>query len=214
MPITFFPSVESASEDGLVAIGGDYTIESLLLAYKRGIFPWPHEDIEPIMWFSPDPRAILEFKNLRINKRLKRYLKKENWTFRVNQNFESVITFCQKTSLRKNQTGTWITEDLKKAYIDFYKAGFINSFETYDENNNLIGGMYGVRIDHFFAGESMFSLKTNASKFTLIKAIEYLSQENLTWMDIQMMSPLLESFGAVEINRSEYVKKLKSSLIK
>ncbi len=211
--IVEFPSVETADpESGMLAFGGDLEVASLELAYRSGIFPWPSSENEPILWFAPPRRAILEFDSLHIPKRLVRALKKDLFTFKVNNNFQQVITACANNQNRKNQSGTWITSSMISAYINFHNAGFAHCFETYNAGGKLVGGMYGVLIGKYFAGESMFYLENNASKFTLLNAASHLKNLGLTWMDIQMLTPLLTSFGAVEVPRPIFMKKLHKAL--
>lgn len=209
--VTKFPPVEWADESGLLAIGGDLGIETLRSAYTNGIFPWPIEG-EPVYWFAPPQRAILEFDELRISPRLLRYLKNAGFTFRVDANFESTIRGCAHSKNRKRKDGTWITGEMIAAYCEFHRRGYAHSFETYNDKNELVGGMYGVLIDKFFAGESMFYAQPNASKFALTEAIRYLQSRGLTWMDVQTLTPLLTRFGAKEIPRGEFMKKLSAAL--
>lgn len=209
-----FPPVTSAdSESGLVAMGGDLEVDTLLTAYKSGIFPWPVTEPDiPLLWFAPKKRAVLFFKDLKIPTRLKRELKNCDFKFELNRDFSSVIQECKKGETRKNQPGTWITDEMEKAYLDFHKAGHATSFETYNAEGKLVGGLYGVAIKSFFAGESMFYKEKGASKFALISGVEYLKNRGVTWMDIQVMSPLLKQLGAKEITRQAYMKLLEEAL--
>lgn len=199
-----FPPMEKADKDGLLAISQDIDCDFLCSAYLRGIFPWPIED-DYIMWFSPPERGVLFFDKFKIPERTRRYLKKEKFTFKVNTAFDRVIENCAEAK-RKDQPGTWITEKLLKAYKEFHNAGQAWSFETYNENNDLVGGLYGVWINNYFSGESMFSLESNASKFVLINAVNHLRLHGLKWMDIQVTSPLLLLFGAEAVPRNEFLK--------
>ncbi len=210
MAILRFPSVEHADPTGLLAVGGDLEIPSLKLAYENGVFPWPTEGL-PLLWFSPPFRAILEFEELKVPKRLERELKKKNFTFKINQNFSEVIERCSEGKTRKS-LGTWITEEVIDAYIAFHQAGYAHSFECYGKNGKLIGGMYGVGIGGFFAGESMFYLESGASKATLLFAVNTLKERGASWIDVQMLTPLLESLGAKEIPRLQFMKKLNKAL--
>ncbi len=206
-----FPPVETADENGLLAYGGDLEVASLELAYRSGIFPWPSSEFEPVLWFAPPERGVLDFASVHVPRRLDRDLKKTRFRFAVNRAFESVIAACAN-SRNRHGDATWITGEMISSYIDFHKAGFAQSFETYNEAGELVGGMYGVLIGRYFAGESMFYLETNASKFALLNAVDYLSRRGLTWMDIQMVTPLLRSFGAVEIPRPEFMARLRQAL--
>lgn len=204
-----FPPLETADpENGLLAIGGDLEVESLALAYRSGIFPWPHND-RSLLWFAPPMRAVLDFEAFHIPRRLKRHLKKANFSFQINKDFPAVIKAC---ALSKHRGSTWITPNMIEAYIDFHKAGFAYSFETYDESEALVGGLYGVKIGRFFAGESMFYRASHASKYALIQTVDYLKKGGSTWMDIQMVTPLLESFGGKEIPRTQFMKRLADTL--
>lgn len=210
--IVKFPPVDTADEEsGLLAVGGDLEVGSLELAYRSGIFPWPIEG-HPIYWFAPARRAIIEFSEFRIPKRLQRTLKKSPFRFEINSRFEEVIRACAEVKNRKGQNGTWITREMIGRYVAFHKAGFAQSFETLDTAGELVGGMYGVRIDNYFAGESMFYRQSNASKFALVEAVNHLQAEGLTWMDVQVLSPYLETFGAREIPRSQFMAKLRNAL--
>jgi len=210
--IVEFPPVETADpESGLLAVGGDLDVASLELAYRSGVFPWPMEN-EPLLWFAPQKRAVLFFDELRVSQRLRRYLKTSQFHFRMDSNFATVIRACANSTNRGKQKGTWITEEMIQAYIRFHEAGFAHSFETYDADDRLVGGLYGVRINNFFAGESMFYIASNASKFALIETVGYLRSEGLRWMDVQMLTPLLSRFGAREIHRVEFMRMLDRAL--
>lgn len=208
--ISSFPPAETADASGLLAVGGDLEVSSLLLAYRNGIFPWPHEGY-PLLWFAPSRRAILEFDRFHIPQRLKRELKKAPFSFHINRDFSSVIKACSKSANRKGQKGTWINQDMINAYIKLYEATYAQSFEAW-KGEDLVGGLYGVRIGKMFAGESMFYTVSGASKFAFVNAVEFLKSEGLTWMDIQMLTPLMKSFGAREISRKHFMAKLEGSV--
>ena len=204
MTITKFPPHEDADESGILALGGDLEVPSLLLAYKNGIFPWPISIEHPLAWFSPDPRGVLMIKDLHISKSFQKFLKSSNWKIKFNHSFHQVIQRCAFADNRKDQTGTWITPQVIKSYIDFYNAGYAFSVETY-QDNNLIGGLYGIKVGRYVAGESMFYLQSHASKFALYHLMKKLEQENIEWLDTQMVTPLTSSFGAVEIERDRFL---------
>ena len=210
MAIADFPSVDHADEHGLLALGGDLELESLLLAYTRGIFPWPISQEYPLAWFSPDPRGILIFDKLHLSKSLKKFLRKNPYEIRFNTNFEAVITNCATISRVENQ-GTWITEDIIKSYINLHKNGYAYCVETYLENV-LVGGVYGVCINRFYSGESMFHTADNASKVALIALLYQLKQQDINWIDTQMVTPVVESLGGVEVPRDTYLEMLKISI--
>jgi leucyl/phenylalanyl-tRNA--protein transferase len=210
MAITGFPPVETSDDHGLLALGGDLEIDSLLLAYSSGIFPWPISEEYPLAWFSPDPRGILAFDKLHISKSLKKFLKKNPYEVRFNTNFVGVIKACAETKRADNQ-GTWITQDIIDAYVNLYNEGYAYSVETYLENE-LVGGVYGVCINRFYSGESMFHKTDNASKVALIALLYKLKQQDIGWLDTQMVTPVVESLGGLEIPREIYMKMLKVSL--
>ncbi len=201
-----FPDISLVNEDDILCCSYDISVDMLLNAYSNGIFPWPCDNTI-IPWCTPKQRGILELDKLHISKRLLRHFKKYKFTFKINNNFEEVIINCAN-SARTNQSGTWITKNMINAYIQLYKAGYAMSFETYS-NNLLVGGMYGVSIGEYFAGESMFFKETNASKFAFINACNYFKSKGLKWIDIQMVTPLTETFGGKEIHRDEFMKKLR-----
>jgi len=200
-----FPPVHLAEPDGLLAVGGDLSVDRLLVAYSRGIFPW--YEGKHILWWSPDPRFVLFPEEIKISRSMKQLLKQNVFNFTVNQAFEQVISNC-KTIRRKGQLGTWITNDVKKAYTDLFKLGFAQSAEVW-KNGELVGGLYGVRIGKIFYGESMFSKQANTSKYAFIKYTEYLKNEGIELIDCQVYTEHLESFGARMIPRKEFTAKLK-----
>lgn len=206
-----FPPVETADDSGLLAIGGDLRVATLELAYRNGTFPWPHRGF-PLLWFAPPERAILEFREVHISRRLRRYLRKMDYTFRTDTAFEQVIRACADSSHRRNQPGTWITPAMIEAYTRFHRAGFAHSFEAFNRHGELVAGLYGVWINKYFAGESMFCRESNASKLVLIETVRHLQRAGLTWMDVQVMSPLLRSLGAKEIPRPDFMRRLKEAV--
>lgn len=189
----FFPPVDLADEDGLLAIGGDLSTERLLLAYKQGIFPWYNPD-EPICWWFPNPRFVLFPTEIKISTSMKTVLQNGHFKFTINRAFDRVIQNC-KTVVRKGQDGTWIAPSLQKAYIKLHELGFAHSAEAW-QDGQLVGGLYGVRLGNIFFGESMFSLKSNASKFAFINYSKTLLQENVKLIDCQVYTKHLESLGA------------------
>lgn len=210
MAIVAFPPVEESDEHGLLALGGDLEVESLLLAYSQGIFPWPINEEYPLAWFSPDPRGILAFDKLHLSKSFKKFLKKNPYEIKFNTNFEAVIKNCANV-VRNDQPSTWITEDIINAYIELYKLGFAYSVETYLDER-LVGGVYGVCINRFYSGESMFHLEDNASKVALVSLMYTLKQKDICWLDTQMVTPVVQSLGGIEIPRETYLKMLQRSL--
>lgn len=210
MVIREFPPLELANQDGLLAIGGDLDIESLLLAYRSGIFPWPvHEDL--LTWFAPPERCLLFLDRVHISRSLKKELKNSSYSFHINRDVPQIISSCAAVINRGEQQGTWITSEMVRAYIAFHQAGYCHGIGCYDDDA-LVGGLYGICIGKMFAGESMFYRKPNASKLALCYLITHLQEREVSWIDCQMMTPLLQSFGAVCIPRLEFMKLLKEAL--
>ncbi len=209
MAIIEFPPLSQADESGLLAIGGDLEIESLVLAYSEGIFPWPIKEEFPLTWFSPDPRGVIPLDNLHIPRSLKKFMSKCPYEIRYNTRFEEVINECSKVP-RKNQESTWITSELKQAYINLFHHKLAYSVEAYS-NNKLVGGVYGVCIGEIFSGESMFHKETNASKVCLLNLIEKIKPKGIKLLDTQMVTPVIQSLGGVEIPRNVFVKEIKKA---
>jgi leucyl/phenylalanyl-tRNA--protein transferase len=208
MPLTvltealWFPPVEKATADGLLAIGGDLTTDRLLLAYRNGIFPWFNDD-EPPLWWSPDPRCVLFTDELYISKSMQQLLKRNAFEFRFNTAFEEVIHLCGQT--RKLKEGTWITNEIEFAYGQLHKMGYAFCAEAW-LNNELAGGLYGIRLGNIFFGESMFSKVSNASKYAFIKLVQQLQNEAVVLIDCQIHTPHLESLGARMIERKAFLE--------
>ncbi|MCO4794401.1 MAG: leucyl/phenylalanyl-tRNA--protein transferase [Bacteriovoracaceae bacterium] len=212
MAIIDFPPIDQADENGLLALGGDLEISSLLLAYSKGIFPWPINDEYPLAWFSPNPRGILKYEDLHISSSLKKYLKSNKHIVTFNEDFEGVIKACSKSKNRKDQVGTWITDEIIQAYIDFYNADQAYSVEVWNNDNKLIGGLYGVVIGSYVSGESMFYLESNASKLALYTLMERLNDNDITWLDTQMVTPVVEAMGGTEMSRDDFLNELKKTV--
>ncbi len=210
MAILEFPPIDSADEHGLLALGGDLETDSLLLAYSLGIFPWPISDEYSLAWFSPDPRGILFFDKLHLSKSFRKFLKKNPYDVRFNTNFAAVIKHCAEVK-RQDQPSTWITQEIIDAYIKLQELGFAYSIETYLDDR-LVGGVYGVCINRFYSGESMFHLEDNASKVALVSLMYLLKQRDIGWIDTQMVTPVVQSLGGVDIPRETYLKILQVSL--
>ena len=203
-----FPPVELAEADGLLAIGGDLSIGRLLLAYKNGIFPW--YEGEHVLWWCPDPRFVLFPEELKVSKSMKNLLKKNVFEFSINKAFQEVIQECKKIK-RPGQQGTWITGEVEQAYIKLHERGYAISAEAW-KNNELVGGLYGVKLGNVFFGESMFSKETNASKWAFIKFVEQLKLEGIKIIDCQVYTEHLESLGARMISRKDFMQRLKINL--
>jgi leucyl/phenylalanyl-tRNA---protein transferase len=202
-----FPPVGYASEEGIVAFGGDLSSARLLVAYKNGIFPW-FEENSIIIWWSPDPRMVLFPHQLKISKSVNALWRKNSFQVTYNKAFEQVIHHCAHTK-RKGQTETWITQEMKLAYIELHQLGYAISVEVWQENQ-LVGGLYGVDLGHVFCGESMFSKVSNASKIGFISLVKKLQEKHYKLIDCQVYTPHLASLGAVEIPRKEFLTLIKS----
>lgn len=202
-----FPPVEAANPDGLLAFGGDLSTERLKKAYSRGIFPW-YDASQPVLWWSPDPRMVLFPQDLKISKSMKQLLKKDVFKISFDEAFPEVIKACASAK-RDGQEGTWITREMQQAYIQLHKEGWAQSVEVWQEDE-LVGGLYGINLKDkgVFCGESMFTRKSNASKFAFIKLVEQLQKQKYRLIDCQIYTPHLENLGAREIPRKEFLKYL------
>ncbi|MFL1010875.1 leucyl/phenylalanyl-tRNA--protein transferase [Flavisericum labens] len=201
----WFPDVNQATQEGLLAVGGDLSIERLLLAYKTGIFPW-FEDYSPILWWSPDPRFVLFPENLKVSKSMKQVLRRKKFNVTVNKAFREVVSQCSKIK-RTGQDGTWITERMMEAYQNLNELGYAKSVEVW-EGSSLVGGLYGVDLNNgVFCGESMFAKVSNASK---VGFITFIQNSNYKLIDCQIHTKHLESLGAEEIPRNVFVDFLNS----
>lgn len=204
-----FPNPSYADDEGLLAYGGDLNPNRILSAYMQGIFPWYNSD-DPILWWSPNPRFILNLDEFKVSKTLRKTIKKGIFDIRFDTNFTEVMKHCAKIP-RKEQDGTWIQEDIIKAYTQIHQMGFAHSFEAYFEDK-LVGGGYGLCIGDIFCGESMFSKKTDSSKVALYYLVEHLKKQNFKLIDCQIHTPHLESLGAKKIHREEFLSLVKTAL--
>jgi len=198
-----FPHINTADENGILAVGGSINNEFLLEAYTNGIFPWPDDD--QLIWFAPPKRAVLFLDQYTISKSLKKLIKNHTYQVKINSDLEKIISNCSKNV---NRTDTWINQEIIKGFINFSKLGFVLSISIYEEDQ-LIGGLYGVKINNFFAGESMFYLKPNASKLAFYYLVKFLKKEKITWIDCQVQNKFLKTLGSKEISRDDYMKLLK-----
>jgi len=201
----YFPSPADAAPDGLVTIGGDLSPELLLDAYRHGIFPWPTYDHEPMLWWSPDPRALMPLDGMHVSKRLRRRLRSNQFTHTVDKAFAKVIQACAVGPGREG--GTWLTEEMLAAYIRMHELGHAHSVEVWQEEE-LVGGIYGVAVGGAFAAESMFHGVRDGSKVALYRLIEHLNQRGYQMLDIQQWTKHTGSLGAIEVPRDEYLKQL------
>lgn len=203
-----FPPPEMASPEGILAVGGDLSPERLISAYASGIFPWYSEG-EPIIWWSPSTRMVMFPTELHISRSMKKLLKKNPFQLTFDRNFKGVIENCRAP--RKNQKKTWITEEMRDAYIYLHELGFAHSIDVW-QGGQLVGGMYGISLGNCFFGESMFSKKSNASKFAFIRLIRTLASMEFLMLDCQVPSDHLRSLGAREIPRKDFLALLKVGL--
>ena len=200
----WFPPAGEALDDGLLAIGGDLSADRLLLAYRKGIFPWFDGDVP--LWWCPDPRFVLQPGELKVSKSMQQLLKRNPFRFSINTAFAQVIHNC-KNNERKGQNGTWITDEVEHAYIRLHNLGYAHSAEVW-ENDQLVGGLYGIRMGRVFFGESMFSHVSNASKYAFIRYVNVLQQEGVELIDCQVYTAHLESLGAKMIGRPVFINLL------
>ena len=208
---SLFPPLWCADQYGLLATGGTVNVTTLINAYKNAIFPWPSGEI--LCWFSPPRRAILPLSEIHISRSMRKTLRKSNFCIYINRDFRQVINRCAMAKNRSGQRGTWITRDIIDGYTAMHQAGLAHSIECYD-GVKLIGGLYGVTIGKMFAGESMFHTVTDASKVCLCFLIDYLRKKDVLWFDCQQMTPLLRSFGAIEVTREHFVTLLQEAIEK
>jgi leucyl/phenylalanyl-tRNA--protein transferase len=205
-----FPPVDLASPEGLLAIGGDLRCARLLEAYRHGIFPWYNEG-QPILWWSPDPRAVLLPKKLKISRSLRKSLRNKTYTVRMDTEFREVIEACSRPRKNHPDSGTWITREMISAYCELYQQGWAHSIEVW-HNKKIVGGLYGVAMGGAFFGESMFSTVTDASKIALIYLTRQLQNWGFRFIDCQLPSAHLMSLGAERIRRSDFIDMLEEAL--
>jgi leucyl/phenylalanyl-tRNA--protein transferase len=204
-----FPPPDYADPSGLLAVGGDLSCERLLEAYRLGIFPW-YSDDQPILWWSPDPRLVLRLDEFKVSRSLRQTLKKDVFKVTFDRAFEEVIRGCASAP-RQGQRGTWITKEMQEAYIELHGLGFAHSVETW-WGEELAGGLYGVSLGKAFFGESMFHRRTDASKVALAVLVETLQTWGFHFIDAQMTTEHLLRFGAAEMPRRVFLKRLQSAL--
>jgi leucyl/phenylalanyl-tRNA--protein transferase len=203
-----FPPPDHA-EDGLLAVGGDLSAERLLLAYRSGIFPWYDEDL-PILWHCPDPRCVLVVDRLHVGRTLRRVLAKHTYDIRFDGAFERVIRACKATP-RAGQDGTWLTDDMVRAYVRLHRMGYAHSVEAW-HGQELVGGLYGVSLGRIFFGESMFSWQSNASKVALVRLAEKVAKWGFRVIDAQVATPHTLAMGAEEWPRARFLQVLREEL--
>lgn len=201
------PSILPDDSDGLVYIGGNLRVETLVQAYSAGIFPWPLEEAYPLFWFCPQPRGVIDFADLHVPRSLEKIRRRGTYRFTFNQAFRRVMEKCAEQP-RPGQEGTWIIPSLLPAYEDFHRAGYAHSIECW-RGEELVGGLYGVFVRGVFAGESMFHTEPNTSKLCLLEMALKLQSLGYRWMDIQMITPVTEQLGGHYISRADFLARLK-----
>ena len=206
--LSYFPDPRWADREGVVLVSDELSTDILLEAYSFGIFPWPHPSY-PILWFSPDPRGVLDFSEFHIGRSLKKAMSRDNYEITYNRCFSRVIEVCARTP-RSQEEGTWITDPMIRAYKRFHEEGYAHSVECWMDGE-LVGGIYGVYVANVFSGESMFHLKPNASKYCLVHLVEKLKSMGGQWMDIQMVTENLKAFGGKSISRKDYITRLEAA---
>ena len=206
-----FPTARDAGEEGLLAFGGDLNPNRILKAYRSGIFPWFNPD-DPILWWSPNPRLLLYPEDFKTSKSFRRVLRNKGFEVRFDTNFEAVITHCGEVP-REGQEGTWLTKEMKEAYIEIHHMGFAHSIETYYEGA-LVGGLYGIAMGRGFFGESMFSLMPNASKVALKALSSICAKKSYDFIDCQVATPHLIQWGAKLVDRDTFLDTLEETLEK
>jgi leucyl/phenylalanyl-tRNA--protein transferase len=205
-----FPPAEEADENGIVCVGGELRAEVLLDAYRHGIFPWPmYDDSLPMLWWSPDPRAVFEFDQFHVSRRLDRTLRSGKFVVTSDTDFRGVLQGCATASGRRYST--WLTPEMRRAYFGLHQMGFAHSVEVWHEGK-LVGGTYGVTIGGLYAGESMFHRASDASKVALAHLVSHLQSRGYRLFDIQQINPHTRSLGGVEIPRPEYLRRLREAL--
>ena len=205
-----FPAVETTLDEpqGLLAAGGDLSLERLEKAYKKGIFPW-YSPGEPILWWSPDPRFVLFPELIKVSRSLAKNVRNHKFEIRMDTDFEQVISLCGNQP-RKDQPGTWITDEMRQAYIDMHHAGHAHCVECWN-GDELVGGLYGIHTGQVFCGESMFSRESNASKIALVHLSQFLINQGFKLIDSQVYTEHLERLGAKMIARKEYIEILQQT---
>jgi leucyl/phenylalanyl-tRNA--protein transferase len=209
MPSRFFPPASRASAEGLIFVGGGLAVDRLLDAYRHGIFPWPAYPGEPMLWWTPDPRAILPLDGMSISRRLVRTRNSGKYTVRANTAFAAVLEGCATGHGREG--GTWLTPDMIEAYTRLHEQGPAHSVEAWHDDR-LVGGVYGVAIGGFFSAESMFYRERDASKVALWRLVEHLKSRKYVLLDVQQWTPHTGRLGVIEISRRDYLQRLAAAI--
>lgn len=203
-----FPDPNSASEEGLVAIGGDLSLETLYNAYSNGIFPWPMSADQPLLWFSLNPRGVLFCDELHISRSMKKLINKNKYKVVFNNNFEAVIEKCAHIK-RKDQSDTWIDQRIENAYVELFNNKKAYCVEVYNKDYKLVAGLYGVCFGELVSGESMFHEEDNTSKLAVISLITQLRSKGIKFIDTQMVTSVVASLGAIELERKDFIEMIK-----
>lgn len=203
-----FPSPESANEEGVVAMGGILDPDLVTHAYLAGIFPWPHPGW-PLLWFSPDPRAILDFSSLHVPKSLSKRVRKTAWKVTYDSHFRGVVQACAATP-RPGQAGTWINDEMIALCEQMFRRGQAHSTEIWTAEGDLVGGLYGMKFDTYVTAESMFFLQSGASKWALVQTVQRFAAESKSWIDLQMLTRVSEFMGGQTIPRREFLQRIGS----
>ena len=206
-----FPPPQLANEDGVVAVGGDVTPERLLVAYESGIFPWPDEGL-PLLWFSPDPRFVLDLETVHVGRSLRKRLRKAPYRITFDEAFTEVIDHCAHVP-RPGQSGTWITTDMRQGYVRLHQLGYAHSVEAWNDEGKLVGGLYGVSLGRAFFGESMFARAPDASKIAFATLCAQLRAWDYRFVDCQVHTAHLERFGATDWPRRRFLEALDEALV-
>lgn len=210
-PGDHFPPTSEALDypNGLLAVGGELSVERLLAAYSRGIFPW-YDEPQPVLWWTPDPRSVLFPDKLHISKSLRKTLRRDEFRLQVNQHFEQVMQACAE--LRGDGLGTWIGDEMLTAYTELHRRGYARSIEVLSQEGELVGGLYGVALGRAFFGESMFSRVTDGSKIALVGLVDIMQRGGYTMIDCQLETDHLNSMGAQNINRLDFERRLAQTI--
>lgn len=210
--VEFPDPLVDTDEEGIIAIGGELSPEFLISAYRQGIFPWFNEGEDPIMWWSPNPRCVFELEEIHISKNLKRLFKQKKYRFRSDTCFEEVMKNCRHAN-RKGEVGTWISDDIYENYVLLHHLGIAHSFEVFNAENQLVGGLYGLSLGNIFYGESMFATESNTSKLAFYFMSLYLKEKKFELIDCQVTNDHLMSLGCKEIARDSFLEKNKKSCL-
>jgi leucyl/phenylalanyl-tRNA--protein transferase len=202
-----FPPPESVAAEGAATLGADFAPATIVEAYRSGYFPWPHDDME-MLWFSPDPRAIIPLGGLHISRRLGRLLRRLPFRVTIDEAFDAVLDCC---AVRVDD-GTWITPRYKAGYGELHRLGWAHSFEVWTDDGTLAGGLYGLRVGTLFGAESMFHRVTDASKVAMAAMMQWAEETDVTLVDIQVLTPHTERMGGIEVTRDEYLERLKPAV--